>query len=419
MQRQLIIATLLNLIFGAILLHGDDPHLNTRAILVGPGQGMRAGATTVSTIQFEIAALEDSLIGTSWTNESTISGKLVGVAGRSLKFTFLDMPVDFFSRVFLHEWYGHGSRYRDLDLRGIDYGYEWPPPYGDGGGWASYYSSPGEYSTQERIGIWIGGMESEQVINRTMRQRWMLTGSMYYRDSWLYFWSLQSILAYIGDALELVEGQQTFNDPQAYIYLLAADNGYHTLADYPYTLSDLKSYANVGALDPFFWISIYNNFITYLWGGQPTGKLPAFKFGNIRYMPSIHVGLTPFGVETYLENYLIRDEVLYMIYGRWGENSYHKDWGGFGGTISYPFARSRFSADAKLDVWKQPPLKLGGEEIESGGGLAAAFSVRMYYQIPDLNFPMKGVLEVGYKGVGYLEGYPLDKAPILLFGVQF
>ena len=418
MQRSLKPIIFILTLFWMVSIHAQGPGSEPRSILISPGLGMRAGAVTVSTLHHQLAVFEDQLFGTSWMPENTVTGKLVGIAGRSVKFAFLDLPVDYFSMVFLHEWYGHGSRYRELGLRNIDYGYDWPPPYGEGGGWASYNSSPGEYSTQERLGIWIGGMESEQVLNRTMRERWMLTGSMHYRESWLYFWSLQNILTYIADALDLVEGQQRFNDPQAYIYYLNADNGYHTLSQYPYTMTDLKKVANLGALDPFFWIAIYNNFIAYIWGGNATSTLPVLHVGEMKYLPSFHVGLTPFGIESYLENYLIRDEVLYLFYGRWGENSYHDSWGGIGGLISYPFASSAFSADLKLDLWKQPPLRLGGEEQETGGGLGGALSLRAYYRVPDVSFPLKVVMELGYKGAGFLEGYPLDRSPLLLFGVQ-
>ena len=310
------------------------------------------------------------------------------------------------------------TTYSELGLRGIDYGYEWPPPYGDGGGWASYSSYPGEYSTQERLGIWIGGIESEHVLNRHLRQRWMVSGSMHYRESWLYFWSLQNILHYIEDALDLVEGQQRFNDPQAYIHYLNADNGFHAISGYPYSLDDLKKVSNLNALDPFFWLSIYNNLVGYLWGGQPSGNVPSLKLGNTNYLPTFHVGLTPFGVETYLENYLLLDEVLYLLYFRWGDASYYDNWGGVGALVSYPFAKSTFSADVKLDLWRQPPLKFGGDEDLRGKNTGAAFSLRSYFKIPDTRYPMKIVIEVGFKSVGFLEGYPLDKAPILMFGLQ-
>ena len=387
-------------------------------ILISPDQEMRAGAESIASLHFYLAALEDSYLGVKWTPENTLSGKIAGVAGRSLKFALLDLPVDYFSMVFMHEWYGHGARYRELGLIGIDYGYEWPPPYGNGGGWASYTSSPGEYSTQERLGIWIGGIESENVLSRHYRQRWMITGSMHYRESWLYFWSLQNILVYIGDALDLVENQQRFDDPQAYIHYLNADNGFHTISDYPYSLNDLKSAVNLNALDPFFWFGIYNNFVRYLWGGEPSFDVPYLGLGIAKYLPAVHVGLTPFGVETYLENYLLMDEVLYLLYFRLGDNSYYDDWGGFGGLVSYPFSTSTFSADIKFDLWRQPKMKFGGHEVLRGEKTGVAFSLRSYFNIPDTSYPMKAIIEVGYKSVGFLEGYPLGEYPILLLGLQ-
>ncbi len=397
---------------------GQDLPSYSRSLLLSPGADMRSGAENLSTIHYHFGMVEDRLLGTSWVPEDNLYGKLINVAGRTAKFAFLDLPVDYFTMVFMHEWYGHGSRYRELNITGVDYGYEWPPPYGEGGGWASYYSSAGEYSTQERIGIWIGGLESQQVLNRIMRKRWMVDGTQHYREGWFYFWSFQNFMVYIQDALDLIEGQDTFNDPQAYTLLLNADNGYNSIDNYPFSLTDLKQITNRGILDPFMWFSIYNNFISYLWGGKPVGKIPRLHLANIEYLPSMHIALTPFGVETNLENYLIINDDLYMLNFRFGEPTYYQSWGGFGFLAADIFNSSNLSSDLKIDLWEQPALKLGGKEVETGGGIGYAFSLRTFYKLTNMPMPMDGIMEVGYKTAGFLEGYPLDSALILMVGVQ-
>ncbi len=225
-------------------------------------------------------------------------------------------------------------------------------------------------------------------------------------------------MAYIQDALDLVEGQDSFNDPQAYIHYLNADNSIYEIQDFTFKLQDLKQIKNLETLDPFIWYSIYNNFVSYLWGGKPVGHIPKLRFTHFEYLPSVHIALTPFGVESQLENYLIIDEVLYMVNLRLGDESYYQSWGGLGFLVSYPFARSLFSADLSVDVWQQPAIKLGGNEREYGGGLGGAFSVRGYFKIPEAIPPMKAIVELGYKSVGFLEGYPLDASPVFVLGIQ-
>ena len=409
---------LLAVFFLSISAVGQDSTSFPRSWVLSPGSDMRSGAVNFSSLHYQFSILKDQILGTSWQSEETVAGKIIGVTGRTLKFSFLDMPVDYFTMVLMHEWYGHGSRYREFGITGVDYGYGWPPPYGEGHGYASYYSSPHEVSTQERLGIWIGGLESEQVLNHTMRQRWMISGEQHYSEGWFYFWSFQNIMAYVADAVDLVEGQQSFNDPQAYIYLLNTDRGFQNLHEYPFTLGDLKKMNKLCALDPFLWFSVYNNFINYLWGGQTTGSIPRLHVGQVDYLPAVHITLTPFGVETHIQNYLIYDEVLYMLNFRFGEESYYESWGGLGFLVSYPFAKSKYSTDISVDIWKQPGLQLDAGRSETDGGLGAAVSLRSYYQIPQTNMPAKAILEIGYKSAGFLEGYPLAASPILMIGLQ-
>jgi len=388
-------------------------------LLFSPQRGMRSSAENLLTAHYSLVRLEDRFLGTRWMDESGLIGKFVGLSGRFAKLVFLDVPGDYFSVVFMHEFYGHGARYRELGIEDVDYGYEWPPPYGSGGGWASNSSAGGLYSVQEVISIWTGGVESHQILNRSLRQRWMVLGTQHYREALLYFWSYQIALTYVLDTPDLVAEQQDLNDPQAYIYLMNADHGYSDLDDLPFTLDELKKLKRRDALDPFLLISLYNTFRSYLWAGDAIGDIPMIPLGGASYLPSMHVGLTPFGVETHLENYFIIDEVLYMLTLSVGDETFHQSWGGIGGSVSYPFARSDFSMDVNLNLWKQPPLKLGGDEQERGGGLGGSFSARAYFRIPDAPIPMKSVIEFGYKTVGYLEGYSMDSAPIFLIGVQF
>ncbi|NQT61696.1 MAG: hypothetical protein HQ556_01950 [Candidatus Marinimicrobia bacterium] len=388
------------------------------SIMLSPQLNMRAGSESILTAHATLALLEDRFVGIQWMNEQSLKGKAINLAGRVSKLILLDVPMDYFTVVLLHEYFGHGARYRELDITNIDYGYDLPPPYGDGGGQASTNIGPGIISRHEEIAIWTGGLESHQMLNSALRQRWMVLGEQHYREALTYFWSFQISLTYIQDSEDLYPAQQNYNDPQAYINLLNMYNGYADVMNLPFSLDDLKRAVNRNALDPMLFFSLYNGLIKYLWNGDPISALPMLKFGSIKYLPSVHVGLTPFGVETHLGNNIVIDEVLYRITLSKGDETFHNGWGGLGLFISNPFAKSDFSIDLSMNIWNQPELMLGGAEEVVGGGIGGAASFRTYYRLPDVSTPIKLVVELGYKSAGFLEGYALNAGPIILFGAQ-
>ena len=261
---------------------------------------MRAGSQSLLTTHATLVRIEDILMGTRWVDEQSFQGKAINFSGRLSKLILLDVPIDYFTVVLLHEYIGHGARYRELDIPNIDYGYDLPPPYGKGGGQASTSIGPGVISRHEEIAIWTGGLESHQVLNSSLRKRWMVLGEQHYREALTYFWSFQISLTYIQDTEDLYPAMDNVNDPQAYIRLLNLNNGYADVLNLPFSLDDLKHAMNRNAFDPMVLISMYNGLIKYLWSGNPISIIPMLKFGSVKYLPSMHVGLTPFGVETHL-----------------------------------------------------------------------------------------------------------------------
>ncbi|MBC8377154.1 MAG: hypothetical protein H8E26_14010 [FCB group bacterium] len=423
MHRHIIFKMcIMMVIWNSTSLHAiESSRIGTGAphsIMLSPRLNMRAGSESILTAHATLALLEDRFVGTQWMKEQSFKGKALDLTGRVSKLILLDVPMDYFMVVLLHEYIGHGDRYRELGITNIDYGYDLPPPYGDGGGQASTSIGPGIISGHEEIAIWTGGLESHQTLNSSLRQRWMVVGEQHYREALTYFWSFQISLTYIQDSEDLYPAQQNYNDPQAYINLLNMYNGYADVMSLPFSMDDLKRAVNRNALDPMLFFSLYNGLIKYLWSGDPISAIPMLEFGPIKYLPSIHVGLTPFGVETHLENYLIIDEVLYRIVFSKGDETFHSGWGGFGAQISYPFAKSDFSMDVSINLWKQPALALGGSWENTGGGLGGSVSCRSYFKLPTESIPVKAVVELGYKSAGFLEGYALNAGPIILFGVQ-
>jgi hypothetical protein len=298
----------------------------------------------------------------------------------------------------------------------IHYGFDWPPPYGNGGGEASNYESV-FISTHELLSIWEGGVEIHPLINRQISMHWMATNSMNYREASQYFWSYQILFSYIQDASEdLADGTQD-DDPRAYTRIINASAGYMDVHNLKMSVKDLKSKMILNAVNPFVFYSLYSILKTYLWDGSSTNSVSALRFGNIKYLPALRAGLTPFGVQYYLENYIHYKNTVSLIDISYGDQAFYDSWGGIGVYIQNIYQSRNYSFDVSGNIWKQPELEFGlNPTVSKGGGTGGAFSVRAYYNFSDPQSPISAVIELGYKSAGFLEGYNMDASPVLMAG---
>jgi hypothetical protein len=386
-------------------------------LLFDPGLTMRTGAENIITFQTAIAFSEDRLIGTRWFRESNGVNKIGGVSGRFAKYAIIDLPVDYFSIVLAHEYFGHGARYRELDMDDIHYGFDWPPPYGKGGGEATNYKSV-FISTHEILSIWESGIEVQALINREIGMRWMATNEMNYREASQYFWSFQILFSYIQDTNEDLADGTNDNDPRAYTRIINAHAGYTDVHNLKMSVKDLKSKMMLNAANPFIIYSMYSIIKTYLWDGNSTTAVPALRFGNLSYLPALRAGLTPFGIQYHLDNYLRFKEMVALVDICYGDRTFFDSWGGVGVNIRNIYQTSNFTFDLNANIWKQAELQFGlNPTVSKGGGIGGAFSVRGYYDFRSSKIPLAVIMEVGYKTTGFLEGYNLDSSPILFIGL--
>jgi len=389
------------------------------SILFDPGLTMRSGVESIITIHKGVASIEEKILGTTWFNESTILGKAGGISSRLAKYLFLDLPVDYFSVILSHEYFGHGARYREFNIRGIRYGYDFPPPYGPGGGYAINNKSL-QVSYQDLISIWTGGVEIHSIINRDLGMRWISINKMSYREASQYFWSFQVYMNYIQNTNEDINDGTVDNDIRAYIRLINSEKVSVAPSTLLMSVKDLKSKTLINVANPFVFYSIYSIIKTYLLGGDSNNKVPSFKFGNIQYLPVLRTGITPFGVEYHLESYLRFKRMSSMIDIRYGDQTFYSDWGGIGAYMRNIYYNKILSIDTNFDLWKQPGLLFGSDQAErKGTGLGFAFSGRCNYNLANGKIPVAVVLELGYKSTGFLEGYYLNSSPIFRFGISF
>ncbi len=382
---------------------------------------MRSGTSTILALHNGLTRLEDRYIRPRLFSEENLTGKAGGVAYRLSKYTLIDLPVDFFSFVFAHEYFGHAARCREQDWENIHYEFGLPPPYGSG---ESYVigrpSSSRIYSDHEWLALYSGGMEVQSLMNRGLCFRWIARRDIYYREASLYFRSFWSNFNYIvSTSDEDIEDYDTGHDVALYLRGINSHAGYSDVNNLLMNPEDLKKRNIINLANPFLFYALYTQLKTYIWDGNLSGKLPMFRIKGIDYLPSFRMGLAPFGPEYHLENYFRAKNTIFLLDLRIGDNTFYKSWGGIGLFVQNIYENKRFSLDTKFDIWKQPKIEIGGEDSITlkGGGLGGAFSLRGYYDLTSSQYPISAILELGYKTPGFLEGYTLDSSPIIMFGI--
>ena len=387
------------------------------SLLLDPGMTMRTGVENITTFHHFWSDLEDRWLRRQWFAEDNFIGKTGGLALRTARYIFLDTPVDYFLPVLAHEFWGHGAPYRKFGIENIHYAFDWPPPYGNGGGEASTSIPGGIISTHQSLAIWEGGMEIHPLLNRRLAMTWVARGEMNYRQASLYFWTWQINLSYIQDSPEDLGDGQNDNDPRAYVRITNSYYGYPDLNNLAMGMIDFKSKVKLNFLNPFVVYSMYAIIKTFLWDGNANNSLPMIPLGSVKYLPLLRMGVTPFGPDYHLENYLNISGRVAVIDVSIGDKAFYSGWGAIGISIANIWSQQTFSLDANLNFWHQPQIVM----IPDAGPLpdlktGAGFSVRGYYHFNDKDIKLSAVLELGYKTSGFIEGYPLEASPVIMFG---
>ncbi|MCP4580416.1 MAG: hypothetical protein GY839_02280 [candidate division Zixibacteria bacterium] len=403
---------------------GDSVYISYGApeyhkMMFNPDLNMETGAENIITVNYLSGLAVDNLIGNNWFSEERAIGKAGGVTCRLAKNFLIDAALDFFSVVVAHEYFGHGARYRELSVENIDYGYDLPPPYGDGGGHASamIYDS---ITRDEIIGIIVGGIEAQAVINRDLSMRWMTSKRIRYRESSLYYWSFRIMFDYVMNTKNILGENIDGNDLNVYLTLLNTKAEVADLDNPRMSVSDLKSRFMINLVNPFLLYSMYSQYKTYLWDGNSTTKVPMIKLGGIAYIPALRASLTPFGPEYHLENYFHLSKKAALLDIHLGDDSFYDSWWGIDLAVQNAFQRKRLSLDINFAAWNQPGIELiRNSEGVIGDGAGGAISCMLHYDLSDKKNPLSGVIQLGYKTAGYLEGSNLEASPIFMIGLGY
>ena len=362
-----------------------------------------SGGNDIVTLHHYLALLEDRALkrpptSTAWLNRS----------GR-----FVDLIAWGIANIFLvtaqHEIFGHGYRIRDLGSKYAvvdEYKFHWD-------GAATYFYHSDDLNTNLLTTIDIAGMEATAILANQTRLSWLEQGKIDGRDASLYMNSQHDLSNYVlSTTLYPLTTEQSGHDVNDYLNNLNATYSPKN----PLTQKNLRKKAIINFFDPYTYYSLYSWF-NYIWTGKST-NIPMIPIGEYKYLPSLRLGLTPFGPEYFIESFLVKNNnpiYFYVKGGKYAENNYY----GFG--IEQPNCTKwkDIKIGYRLDVWNQPNILFNSSSSWNPSvlhkkeyGMAVSAMIASPTKYKGINF----YVEPGFKTKGFLPGQALRSAPILRAG---
>lgn len=335
-------------------------------------------------------------------------------------------PYNYLTMVTQHEVFGHGFRVRSMHSDGANvkkYTFGVPPPYGSGGG-ATYFTLKPEKTTPfELNAITTGGVEATSILAIRLKLQWLQKGFINAVQTSLYQYSQQDLTTYIlvtDDQVPFFGSGESDGDIRDYVDLLN-----DSLPNGNLSVSRLKRLALLNYAEPFTYYSLYA-----WWNYLITGKqmrIPMIPIGSYGYLPGLRLGLTPYGPEYYLENFLVKEQQPVYFYLRGGEYAGLRSYG-FGIEHGYLWTVDNTPWGLRADVWFQPnvPYKANSSNnLETfdtdhqkhySMRLGAALSLIGHKKISN-NTAL--FFQLGGKTTGFLPGEPLTPAVIARLGFSF
>lgn len=403
-----------------ILLLSTSTHAQeSYSILADKTFSTTTGVENLLTIDRVAYTFENRLLLSTWFNENTVAGKTMGISYRLGKTVLLDAVFDEYVSLVQHEVYGHGARAREYGASDITYSLNLSFPYGSSLGVTSCVFPPDKPMSSDQVLLFdVGGVEANAMLSKHLVLNWLQRGAINYRETLLYTRASNDLTQYLWRTkwgIHSAEG----NDMLAYEADINQREGHFDPSDYKITVNDLAKQVLVIGLDPFQYYSLYTYFESYLYSAQETFAFPMIELGSFKYLPSFHLGLTPFGSEVYFENYFVHSAKVGELYFRYGIPTFHRSWGiGFYGTNI--IESDPFSFDIGANVWNQPVVSTYDYNVsESKGGLGGSMSCTAYLKLAETFATVCLMGEVETKTMGYVQGEPLSDAMILRVGLRF
>lgn len=387
-----------------------------------PTGSASAGADCLVALHGILIRAEEAAVPLQISSAQIWYATAANVVYRAAKIGLLDLVVDQMLMLVQHEVFGHGARCRELGYVGTTYSFSPFYPYGDGTG-LTRYGTPPECGTtkHEQMLRTLAGNEASWLLADQFIRQWVERGRIHYREAVLYLLSSNNLSYYILSTYLRSRNEPT-NDITNY---LGDINAYYAGKGYPglippgteneqLTVETLASHSLTVAANPFQYFAAWTLFYRYLWLGQPQFAFPSFGDRDWSYVPLFRFGLSPFGIEYYLDNYFTIGRWPAMVYVRVGNPTFAPSWGA-GVDGETPWFLNVMKLRAAAHVWCQPELFVDGAEarrISEGPGMAVEAGLTL--RLP--SSPWTATIAGSYKTDGYMEGETLERGFVVRVG---
>lgn len=387
-------------------------------LILDPNFSPYSGAEDILTFQHLLMKGEDDLIHRPPAKISVARG-----VGRFFELAAWDV-VNRYLLFTQHEVFGHGYRIRDLGSKYaavVGYSFKWSSA-------ATEYVLSDQLTSSQQLSIITAGIDATAILANRLRFKWLEAGAIDGRQSSLYLAAEQDLTNYVY-TMDFTSGDLSLSghDIEGYLFFLNA-----TYPGGHLTKSKLRNMTLINYLDPFTFYSWYSSW-RFIVSGKQT-RIPMIRMGQYKYLPSLRLGLTPFGPEFFLENFLSCEEhpiYFYIKAGSFAQNDYY----GIGVEQPYLFSWKKLNIGYRFDAWRQPQVIFQKGYLQAFDlySFPNAESVPQFYSNATLHKQTVGIalsaiiekeldesahlyLQPGFKTKGYLPGEALRASPILRIG---
>ncbi|MCC6768868.1 MAG: hypothetical protein IT240_07480, partial [Bacteroidia bacterium] len=378
-----------------------------------------AGIPSSLLLQKTAANLDQQLFTPSWWTDSTNRQTRRSIPKRLLRMLLLDMTVESVLLGVQQDMLGHAIRAKEEDVPFFsNYSIRPPIPFWLAAGKLDL-SDPllqQKYSRQQLAQVAAAGLESSNLVTDELAIRWMMRGSVDYREALHYLRHQTANLVGVALANDKGPGTNPFSN---YLYFATKEFGY--ISSYNYTANNLRrDYMLSTFTNPLLYNSIINVFHNYLRYGEDSVQLRAIPLGHAKsVMPGVRLNLTPFGTEWMPELAFRYHRQVAQVYARLGNNAFSETYGG--GIRLYNIVRNtRASVNLHGAFWNQQYLykSWSGQTVQPiGWGWMAGLST--FIKLSKNQHPVSLALNASYKSKGYVEGEPWQAGPVIKVGLSF
>ena len=378
---------------------------------------MRHGSENLFTFHSIWSAIDNEIIPTTlpFLKKRNALTKTINISYRLAKLFLVDYPINFVLPSLNHEFVGHGMRVYQANGRIAEIRTPLPPPFMSSFPLISYYKMPGVLSTQQQdIAITIGGSEANTIMAEIIRKNVLVSGYFDYHASFLYLYANNDLNGYAAFAGQLSDIKYYIEN----INILYKDNNKKM------DNTKLLAYGIVGILgDPLNYYSFFNIFKNYLVDGSTRIFIPWIPLSHkihLHYLPKVRFGLTPYGVEFFVDNYVKHRNTVYSLVVGFTDGTFDSSWR-VQTKIWNIFIARNMSMNVEAQLWYQPEIQFFiNNTMDKSEGLGGA--VFLDFTHDALIRDVVGImLQLGYKSPGFMEGELLQGSFIarLAFSLSF